>query len=71
MTPKQISDAVMLRRRKLNMTQNELAEKADLCRNTISCLENGEGIYLNSLWKICVVLGIELSLNTKETIGPE
>ena len=41
-----------------NMSQAKLAEQAGVARRTISRMENGEGVSLNTLLRVMVALGV-------------
>jgi transcriptional regulator with XRE-family HTH domain len=56
-----IGNTLKAYRKRLGLTQSELAAKCKLHRNTVSALENGVGnIELNSLLAICEQLGLDL-----------
>lgn len=62
---KSISD----RRHQLNITQQDLAEMAEVSIATIKDIERGKGNpSLNTLEKICTVLGLEIHLELKKII---
>lgn len=56
------------RRSILQISQRELAEIADVSLATIKDIERGKGNpSLKTIEKICEVLGLEISLNVKNT----
>jgi transcriptional regulator with XRE-family HTH domain len=56
----QIGARVRFRRKRLKISAQKLAERANLHRNTVSRIEWGEHASIDSLWHICKVLGISL-----------
>lgn len=62
-----IEKSITDRRRQLGISQQDLAEMAELGIATIKDIERGKGNpSLNTLKKICNVLGLELHLDIKK-----
>jgi HTH-type transcriptional regulator / antitoxin HipB len=60
-TSKQIGEALRRERRRVKMSQSELAAKANLRQQTISSVENGDsGTQLRTLLEIITALDLEL-----------
>lgn len=61
-----IEEAIKQRRSRLNITQNDLAEFADVGVSTIKDLERGKGNpSVSTLQKILEVLGLEMRIEVK------
>lgn len=61
-----IEEAIKQRRSRLNITQNDLAEFADVGISTIKDLERGKGNpSVSTLQKILEVLGLEMKIEVK------
>lgn len=59
---RQIAD----RRHQLNITQQDLADMAEVSIATVKDIERGKGNpSVNTLEKLCTVLGLEMSLKLK------
>lgn len=56
----QIGARVRYRRKRLKISALVLAARANVHRNTVSRIEWGESASIDSLWRICKVLGISL-----------
>lgn len=64
--PKFLGAALRERRRELNLTQTELAEKACLRRPTISTVEGGDpGTKLQTIFSILAALDLELVIQPR------
>lgn len=59
-----LGEQIAVRRKKMGMTQAELARKASLSRATIDALENGRAgeLGFSKVTKLLSVLGLELKL---------
>jgi len=61
-----IREQILLRRREKDYTQDELAEKAGVSRNSVSMIEKGKyNPTVEQLQKICVALEMELQVSAK------
>jgi transcriptional regulator with XRE-family HTH domain len=74
-THKEIGERVLLRRRELGMTQQELSEKVGCPYQVISRLESGkQSVLAERLAAIAVALGVStdylLGLSTKRPLAP-
>lgn len=64
-----IANHIRYYRRLRQLSQENLAEKADISRTSLQRLEAGEeGTSLGVLLKICQILGCEVTLTKSETI---
>ena len=64
-----IADAVYQQRTRLGITQQELAERADVSRHTVVNIECGkaQGMKMNTLSRVLDVLGLEVRLGPAST----
>ncbi len=64
MNPHQVSQFILLERRRLKATQKQLAEKAGLTRQTISAIERGDlkNVKLSTIIDICIAFGLDLEI---------
>jgi HTH-type transcriptional regulator / antitoxin HipB len=58
-----------LERQRRNLSQRDLAEKAQITQAALSRIEHGVDIRLSTLTELTRVLGLELILVPKELIG--
>lgn len=58
-------------RRNASYTQNDLARKSGLRQATISGLENGEGGTIDSLFKLCMALNLDMTLEPRSAQAPD
>ena len=64
-----IGEMIAKRRKIVKIEQSDVEDYTSISIGTISKLENGKGnISLENLLKILDVLGLELSLNVKQTV---
>ncbi|MEK7265838.1 MAG: helix-turn-helix domain-containing protein [Pseudomonadota bacterium] len=71
-TPKQIGAIVRRQRRRLALSQSELAEKTGLRQATISALEAGEqSARLRTLFDVMSALGVEMVVRDRRKASPE
>jgi len=64
----QIGEAIRIRRKLLQLTQEDLSEMSEVSIRTIHLIENGSGNpSFNTLYQLFQVLGLDLSINIKET----
>lgn len=71
-TSKQIGAIVRRQRRRLALSQSELAEKTGLRQATISALEAGEkGARLKTLFDVMSALGVEMIVRDRRKASPE
>ena len=63
-----IGKRILERRRELNMSQETLAEKSNVCRITISNIENGrcKNLLVRTLVAIATALGTEVEYFLKQ-----
>ena len=65
-TPKHIGNAVRRRRRRLGLTQNDVAKRTDLRQATVSGLETGQSdARLGTLLTVLAVLDLELAIRPR------
>lgn len=69
MNVKELSRQVLKRRREMGLSQEDLAQKADISRNYISLIERGEArnVSLNILDRLATALGTTLAELTGES----
>lgn len=60
-----LAERITLRRRKLRMTKQDLAKKAEISVQQLSNIENGQNTSVQTLNKILLVLGLELDMKEK------
>lgn len=61
----EIIDKIRKERKRQEITQTELAEKTGICLVTISHMERGKPVTVNTLVKICDALGLKLDVTRK------
>ena len=63
-----LSELVVIYRKRLNLTQAELAKRAGVSRNYISLIERGhiENVTLNVYHAVCRELGFDIQFNFVE-----
>lgn len=67
MTQKEIGNAIRERRKKLDITQQTLADLASVAVNTIVAIERGEGNpQLVTLLTLLDTLGLQVNINIKQ-----
>jgi HTH-type transcriptional regulator/antitoxin HipB len=59
-TPRQLANSIRVRRRKLGLSQEQLAAKTGLRQGTLSDIENARSARLDTLLRILAVLDLEL-----------
>ena len=59
----EIGERIRERRRELSMTQQEVADKAEMSYQIILNAENGKSCTLETLKKICKALDLTIELN--------
>ncbi len=59
-TPRQLSNTIRARRRKLGLSQEQLATKIGVRQGTLSDIENARSARLDTLLRILAVLDLEL-----------
>ena len=65
-TPADIGHALRRARKKVRLTQRELASKSGVWQETISKIENGlPGAKLETVFDICAALDLELVVNNR------
>lgn len=57
-----IGETIKRERKKQRLTQQQVAEKCGLTYASVLNIESGKGCNLNSIQKICKVLGLELKI---------
>ncbi len=62
----QIAQIIKQRRKMLNINQEDLAQIAQINKNTLTKLEKGENVSLDTLLKILDTLGLEIQVQTKK-----
>ena len=66
MTLAELGETIRLRRKELHMTQEQLAEKADIDYQTVSTLENGyKGPRWDTLMMVTDALGLEIRVERR------
>jgi HTH-type transcriptional regulator/antitoxin HipB len=68
---KALGASIRKARRAAGLTQTDLGLGTGLRQATISSLENGEGGTLESLFKLCTFLKLEMRLVPRSTMQPE
>lgn len=67
-----LQNTIKERRKTLSLSQNDLAEMADLSLATIKCIERGKGNpSIATVTKIMDVLGMEIIYRVRNTITKE
>ncbi len=64
-TPHQLGNSIRERRRKLGLSQEQLALKAGVRQRTISDIENAGAARLDTLLRVLGVLDLELVVRTR------
>jgi HTH-type transcriptional regulator/antitoxin HipB len=65
-TSKQIGEALRRERRRIKMSQSDLANKTNLRQSTISSVENGDpGAQLRTILEIITALDLELLIRSR------
>jgi HTH-type transcriptional regulator/antitoxin HipB len=59
-TPRQLANSIRVRRRKLGLSQDQLAAKIGVRQGTLSDIENARSARLDTLLRILAVLDLEL-----------
>ena len=59
----ELCDLVLLERRRLELSQQDLADKAEVSRGTIINIERKKNVYFDSMEKVLHALGKEISIN--------
>lgn len=59
-TPLQLANCIRVRRRKLGLSQDQLAAKIGIRQGTLSDIENARSARLDTLLRILAVLDLEL-----------
>jgi HTH-type transcriptional regulator/antitoxin HipB len=59
-TPLQLANSIRVRRRKLGLSQEQLAAKTGVRQGTLSDIENARSARLDTLLRILAVLDLEL-----------
>ena len=59
-TPLQLANAIRVKRRKLGLSQEQLAERIGVRQRTLSDIENAKSARLDTLLRILAVLDLEL-----------
>lgn len=59
-TPLQLANSIRVRRRRLGLSQEELAQKIGVRQKTLSDIENAKPARLETLLRILAVLDLEL-----------
>ena len=59
-TPLQLANSIRVRRRKLGLSQDQLAAKIGVRQGTLSDIENARSARLDTLLRILAVLDLEL-----------
>jgi HTH-type transcriptional regulator / antitoxin HipB len=64
--PEQLGQALRRWRRKKNLTQHEVAEKAGLTQKTVSQIENGsQAAEIKTIFLICSAMNLELTVRER------
>jgi HTH-type transcriptional regulator / antitoxin HipB len=61
--------ALAKERRAQGLSQSQLAAKVGISQQQMSKLENGGSCHLNATLKVCVALGLELSIRKRQRAG--
>lgn len=64
-TPRQIGNSIRVSRRKLGLSQEQLAAKTGTRQGTLSDIENARPARLDTLLKILAALDLELVVRTR------
>jgi len=64
-TPRQIGNSIRVGRRKLGLSQEQLAAKAGTRQGTLSDIENARSARLDTLLRILAVLDLELVVRAR------
>lgn len=65
-SPKDFGNEIRRIRKKQDLSQKQLADKAGLWQETISKIENGAGgTKLETIFDLCAALGLEMELNPR------
>jgi HTH-type transcriptional regulator/antitoxin HipB len=64
-TPLQLANNIRVKRRKLSLSQEQLAAKIGVRQKTLSDIENARSARLDTLLKILAVLDLELVVRTR------
>ena len=59
-TPRQLANSIRVRRRKLGLSQDQLAAKTGVRQGTLSDIENARSARFDTLLRILAVLDLEL-----------
>ena len=70
-TPKQVAAIIQRQRRHSNLTQSGLGEKIKLRQATISKLESGEPVRLDTLLDVLSALNLEMIIRSRTKSSPE
>lgn len=71
MTPIEIIHLIKARRASLGLSQQEVADKAGVPRQTYSCIERGSNLpNLALLHKICTALDLSIKVEQNDTPHP-
>jgi HTH-type transcriptional regulator/antitoxin HipB len=64
-TPLQLANSIRVRRRKLGLSQEQLAAKIGVRQKTLSDIENAKSARLETLLRILAVLDLELVVRAR------
>ncbi len=64
-TPLQLANSIRVRRRKLGLTQEQLAAKTGVRQKTLSAIESARSARLDTLLRILAVLSLELVVRAR------
>ncbi len=64
-TPIQLANSIRVRRRKLGLSQEQLAAKIGVRQKTLSDIENARSARLDTLLRILAVLNLELVVRAR------
>ncbi|MGP8187441.1 MAG: helix-turn-helix transcriptional regulator [Terracidiphilus sp.] len=64
-TPLQLANSIRVRRRKLGLTQEQLAAKIGVRQKTLSAIESARSARLDTLLRILAVLSLELVVRAR------
>jgi len=64
-TPLQLANSIRVRRRKLGLSQEQLAAKIGVRQKTLSDIENARSARLDTLLRILAVLDLELVVRAR------
>jgi HTH-type transcriptional regulator/antitoxin HipB len=70
-TPRQLANSIRVRRRKLGLSQDQLAAKIGVRQGTLSDIENARSARLDTLLRILAALDLELLIRerTKSSVN--